>query len=162
MPPHDGTDSGAWFPAWCFLQILAAQAESAGREVMAVDPRDTLAACPGCGHAAKENRPVQEKFHCVPCGHQEHADTAEAPSVPQAGWPVAKQQIPGLQYLCPRGRLEDDGPATWGAGAVLAGALMTDSAGPAGEVECSCTSFFFPVWGSHVLCASCRPCQGSG
>ncbi|MFF6888008.1 RNA-guided endonuclease InsQ/TnpB family protein [Streptomyces sp. NPDC012421] len=68
-----------------FLQILAAKAESAGREVMAVDPRNTSRQCPECGHTAKENRPTQEKFHCLSCGHQAHADTVGAINVLRAG-----------------------------------------------------------------------------
>ncbi|MFE9046029.1 zinc ribbon domain-containing protein, partial [Streptomyces sp. NPDC007818] len=38
-----------------------------------------------CGHTAKENRPTQEKFHCVSCGHQAHADTVGAINVLRAG-----------------------------------------------------------------------------
>ncbi|TDC25156.1 transposase [Streptomyces sp. 8K308] len=68
-----------------FLQILTAKAESAGREVMAVDPRNTSRRCPECGHTAKENRPTQEKFHCVSCGHIAHADTVAALNVLRAG-----------------------------------------------------------------------------
>ncbi|WP_351235869.1 transposase [Streptomyces sp. NPDC002133] len=68
-----------------FLAILNAKAESAGREVMAVDPRNTSRRCPECGHTAKENRPTQEKFHCVACGHHAHADTVGALNVLRAG-----------------------------------------------------------------------------
>ncbi|WP_367433883.1 RNA-guided endonuclease InsQ/TnpB family protein [Streptomyces celluloflavus] len=68
-----------------FLAILAAKAEGAGREVMAVDPRNTSRQCPACGHTAKENRPTQETFHCVGCGHQAHADTVGALNVLRAG-----------------------------------------------------------------------------
>ncbi|WP_326793762.1 transposase (plasmid) [Streptomyces sp. NBC_00841] len=68
-----------------FLAILNAKAESAGREVMAVDPRNTSRRCPECGHTAKENRPTQEKFHCVSCGHTAHADTVGALNVLRAG-----------------------------------------------------------------------------
>ncbi|PZT75391.1 MULTISPECIES: RNA-guided endonuclease InsQ/TnpB family protein [unclassified Streptomyces] len=68
-----------------FLAILNAKAESAGREVMAVDPRDTSRRCPECGHIAKENRPTQEKFHCQTCGHNAHADTVGALNVLRAG-----------------------------------------------------------------------------
>ncbi|WP_328623520.1 RNA-guided endonuclease InsQ/TnpB family protein [Streptomyces sp. NBC_00354] len=68
-----------------FLTILHAKAESAGREVIAVDPRNTSRTCPECGHVAAENRPTQEKFHCVSCGHQAHADTVGALNVLRAG-----------------------------------------------------------------------------
>nr|WSY50938.1 transposase [Streptomyces sp. NBC_00886] len=68
-----------------FLTILHAKAESAGREVIAVDPRNTSRTCPQCGHVAVENRPTQEKFHCVSCGHTAHADTVGALNVLRAG-----------------------------------------------------------------------------
>ncbi|MGW2559274.1 RNA-guided endonuclease InsQ/TnpB family protein [Streptomyces sp. NPDC001514] len=68
-----------------FLTILNDKAESAGREVMAVDPRNTSRRCPECGHTAKENRPTQEKFHCTACGHSAHADTVGALNVLRAG-----------------------------------------------------------------------------
>lgn len=68
-----------------FLTILVAKAESAGREVIAVDPRNTSRRCSECGHTAKENRPTQEKFHCVSCGHTAHADTVGALNVLRAG-----------------------------------------------------------------------------
>ncbi len=68
-----------------FLAILYAKAESAGREVIAVDPRNTSRTCPECGHTAKENRPTQEKFHCVSCGHTAHADTVGAINDLRAG-----------------------------------------------------------------------------
>ncbi|MEV6993901.1 transposase [Streptomyces sp. NPDC093228] len=68
-----------------FLAILAAKAEGAGRQVMAVDPRNTSRQCPECGHTAKENRPTQEKFHCVSCGHSAHADTVGAINILRSG-----------------------------------------------------------------------------
>lgn len=68
-----------------FLTILTSKAESASREVIAVDPRNTSRRCPGCGHTAKENRPTQAKFHCVACGHMAHADTVGATNVLRAG-----------------------------------------------------------------------------
>lgn len=68
-----------------FLAVLAAKAEGAGRQVMAVDARNTSRRCPACGHTAKENRPIQEKFHCQACGHTAHADTVGAINVLRAG-----------------------------------------------------------------------------
>ncbi|MGW3041002.1 zinc ribbon domain-containing protein [Kitasatospora sp. NPDC001159] len=41
--------------------------------------------CPACGHTAKENRPTQDTFHCVSCGHRAHADTVGAVNVLRAG-----------------------------------------------------------------------------
>jgi putative transposase len=68
-----------------FLTILHAKAVSAGREVIAVDPRNTSRTCPECGHVTKENRPDQATFHCAGCGHQAHADTVAAINVLRAG-----------------------------------------------------------------------------
>ncbi|MFD9124989.1 RNA-guided endonuclease InsQ/TnpB family protein [Kitasatospora sp. NPDC059571] len=68
-----------------FLTILHAKAESAGREVIAVDPRNTSRTCPKCGYVAAENRPVRDIFHCVGCGHTAHADTVAAVNVLRAG-----------------------------------------------------------------------------
>ncbi|MEU4149999.1 transposase [Streptomyces sp. NPDC026659] len=68
-----------------FLTILHAKAESAGREVIAVDPRNTSRTCPECGHVSAENRPTQEKFHCVGCRHRAHADIVGALNVLRAG-----------------------------------------------------------------------------
>ncbi|MFD5510576.1 RNA-guided endonuclease InsQ/TnpB family protein [Streptomyces sp. NPDC127051] len=68
-----------------FLKILHAKAESAGRDVIAVDPRSTSRTCPQCGHVAAQNRPTRERFHCVACGHHAHADTVGALNVLRAG-----------------------------------------------------------------------------
>ncbi|MFC9455761.1 RNA-guided endonuclease InsQ/TnpB family protein [Streptomyces sp. NPDC056983] len=101
-PKPDPTTPGAFLPngaaskaglnrsisdaGWgVFLTILTAKAESAGREVIAVDPRNTSRTCPQCGHTCVENRPTQEKFHCVSCGHTAHADTVGALNVLRAG-----------------------------------------------------------------------------
>lgn len=64
-----------------FLAILTSKAESAGRTTIPVNPRDTSRECPQCGYTAKENRPTQEKFHCLSCGHNDHADTVGAVNV---------------------------------------------------------------------------------
>jgi putative transposase len=90
-----GLNHGIADAGWgVFLTILHAKAESAGREMIAVDPRNTppdfvgdtpTRTCPSCGHVAKENRPTQEKFHCLACGHTAHADTVGALNVLRAG-----------------------------------------------------------------------------
>jgi putative transposase len=53
--------------------------------VIAVDPSNTSRECPEYGHTAKENRPTQEKFHCVSCGHSSHVDTVGALKVLRTG-----------------------------------------------------------------------------
>ncbi|MFE0190176.1 RNA-guided endonuclease InsQ/TnpB family protein [Streptomyces sp. NPDC058989] len=73
-----------------FLAILTAKAEGAGRDVIAVDPRNTSRTCPECGHVAKENRPTQDTFHCQACDHTAHADTVGASNVLRAG--LARRQ----------------------------------------------------------------------
>ncbi|MEU6013699.1 transposase [Streptomyces sp. NPDC047515] len=64
-----------------FLAILASKAESAGRTVVAVDPRNTSRTCPSCGHTAKENRVTQAKFQCTACGLVANADHVGALNV---------------------------------------------------------------------------------
>ncbi|MDZ5492221.1 MULTISPECIES: transposase [Micromonospora] len=68
-----------------FLAILSAKAESAGRTIIAVDPRNTSRTCPRCGHCAKENRITQADFRCVRCGYAAHADLVGASNVLRAG-----------------------------------------------------------------------------
>ncbi|MFF0749592.1 RNA-guided endonuclease InsQ/TnpB family protein [Streptomyces sp. NPDC004267] len=64
-----------------FLAILSNKAESAGRTVIAVDPRNTSRTCPSCGHTAKENRVTQAEFQCTACGHSANADRVGALNV---------------------------------------------------------------------------------
>lgn len=68
-----------------FLRVLAAKAESAGRTIIAVDPRHTSQRCSQCGHVAKENRVTQAEFRCLSCGHQAHADVNAAQNILRAG-----------------------------------------------------------------------------
>jgi putative transposase len=64
-----------------FLGILAHKAESAGRVLIPVDPRNTSRTCPACGHVSGENRTTQEKFECTRCGHTANADVVGALNV---------------------------------------------------------------------------------
>lgn len=68
-----------------FLSILTAKAESAGRTVIAVNPRNTSRTCPSCGHCAAENRVTQAVFRCQRCGLDAHADLVGAVNVLRAG-----------------------------------------------------------------------------
>jgi len=83
-----------------FLGILAHKAESAGRVLIPVDPRNTSRTCPRCGHVAKGNRPTQEKFECTKCGHTANADqigalnVASGPGWSIPTWPSHRQEKP--------------------------------------------------------------------
>ncbi|WP_433415400.1 RNA-guided endonuclease InsQ/TnpB family protein [Microtetraspora malaysiensis] len=68
-----------------FLTVLAHKAESAGRELIAVDPANTSRTCARCGHCAKENRVTQAEFACTACGHTAHADINAAINILRAG-----------------------------------------------------------------------------
>ncbi|MEU7877407.1 RNA-guided endonuclease InsQ/TnpB family protein [Microbispora bryophytorum] len=52
----------------------AHKAESAGRELIAVNPANTSRTCARCGHCARDNRLTQAEFACTACGHTAHAD----------------------------------------------------------------------------------------
>ncbi|MGW5155867.1 zinc ribbon domain-containing protein [Nonomuraea wenchangensis] len=68
-----------------FLRVLAYKAESAGREVIAVNPANTSHRCAECGHVAAENRVTQAVFRCRACGHTAHADVNGAVNIRGAG-----------------------------------------------------------------------------
>ncbi|MGI5488106.1 RNA-guided endonuclease InsQ/TnpB family protein [Microtetraspora malaysiensis] len=68
-----------------FLTVLAHKAESAGREVIAVNPANTSRTCARCWHVAKENRVTQAEFACTACGHTAHADVNAAINILRAG-----------------------------------------------------------------------------
>jgi putative transposase len=68
-----------------FLRVLSAKAESAGRKVIAVDPRQTSQRCARCGHIAAGNRVTQAEFRCLACRHQAHADVNAAINILRAG-----------------------------------------------------------------------------
>jgi putative transposase len=75
-----------------FLRILSAKAESAGRQVIAVDPRHTSQRCAECGHLAPGNRVNQSEFRCLACGHQTHADVNAARNILRAGLVLQEAQ----------------------------------------------------------------------
>ncbi|WP_345531711.1 transposase [Microbispora amethystogenes] len=68
-----------------FLRVLAYKAESAGRELIAVNPAGTSRTCSRCGHCAKDNRLTQAEFRCQACGHEAHADVNAAKNILRAG-----------------------------------------------------------------------------
>ena len=68
-----------------FLRVLAYKAESAGRELIAVNPANTSRTCARCVHCAAENRVTQAEFACTACGHTAHADVNAAENILRAG-----------------------------------------------------------------------------
>ncbi|MFF5207675.1 RNA-guided endonuclease InsQ/TnpB family protein [Streptosporangium sp. NPDC000396] len=68
-----------------FLRVLAYKAESAGRELIAVNPANTSRTCAQCGHCAAENRVTQAVFRCTACGFSAHADVNAAINILRAG-----------------------------------------------------------------------------
>ena len=63
---------------WRILQdMITYKAESAGTELILVNPRNTSRTCHACGYVAADNRDG-EKFKCLRCGYETHADTNAA------------------------------------------------------------------------------------
>ena len=79
-----------------FLGILADKADSAGRRVIPVDPRDTSRTCPGCGHVSVDNRVTQAEFVCVACGYTANADVVGAHNVADRAGLVLRETAPAV------------------------------------------------------------------
>jgi putative transposase len=77
-----------------FLGILADKADSAGRVLIPVDPRDTSRTCPGCGHVSGDNRLTQAEFLCVACGYFANADVVGALNIADRAGLVLRQTAP--------------------------------------------------------------------
>lgn len=63
-----------------------------GGRVVTVPPRHTSQKCFECGHVSAENRPSQSVFHCIKCGHEDHADINAARNIKAVGQTVAACQ----------------------------------------------------------------------
>jgi len=75
------------------LAMISYKAESAGRTVIAVEPRNTSRTCAHCGHVSAGNR-RGVVFECQACGHHAHADANAAINILRAG---RAQQHPAAQ-----------------------------------------------------------------
>lgn len=70
--------------SWAFYQLrtfIQYKAQLKGVSVLLVDPRNTSRTCFVCGCVDKRNRPSQDKFLCVSCGHADRADTNAARNI---------------------------------------------------------------------------------
>ena len=59
------------------VQVLNVKAESAGRHIEQVNPRNTSRTCSACGQIDKASR-NGVKFVCTYCGYADHADVNAA------------------------------------------------------------------------------------
>jgi putative transposase len=77
--PKAGLNRSIHDAGWgVFLGILAHKADSAGRLLIPVNPRNTSRTCPDCGHVSGDNRVTQAEFECVACGYTANADVVGA------------------------------------------------------------------------------------
>jgi putative transposase len=67
------------------VTMILYKAESAGREVVLVEPHHTSQRCAECGHRDASNRVSQAEFRCQRCGHLDHADRNAARNILRAG-----------------------------------------------------------------------------
>src|SRR5699024_2915242 len=62
------------WPYYNLQEYIEYKAKEKGIEVRYVKPDYTSQRCSCCGHIAEGNRKEQDKFKCVLCGYQAHAD----------------------------------------------------------------------------------------
>ncbi len=56
-----------------------------GGELILVPPQNTSRRCPQCDHVSAQNRRTQDRFACVQCGFEDHADRVAAINILRAG-----------------------------------------------------------------------------
>ena len=74
--------------SWSFRQLgafIVYKAQRAGIPGCFVDPRNSSRTCAGCGFFSKKNRPTQDRFSCLRCGHTDHADHNAARNLASRG-----------------------------------------------------------------------------
>ena len=87
LHPPEMLQSGRWLAreisdqGWSqFLQYLEDKAESAGRRVVRVNPKNTSRRCFACGRVERESR-KGPLFRCIHCGHEADADLNAAENI---------------------------------------------------------------------------------
>ncbi len=81
------------------LRFITYKAEEAGREVIAVDPRNTSRTCSSCGHREVGNRLTQAVFRCLACGFHAHADENAAVNILRAGLALRLSRQPTAEEI---------------------------------------------------------------
>ncbi len=88
-----------WAPG-ALKDAIRWQAQQLGVTLKFVDPAYTSQMCAECHHIAKENRPKGQvgasSFHCVMCGHEDHADKNAARNLSE---PDLESLISGLRSM---------------------------------------------------------------
>ncbi|WP_052351976.1 RNA-guided endonuclease InsQ/TnpB family protein [Deinococcus pimensis] len=88
VEPMTGSRRAIQDVAWSqFFRSLTSKAEMYGRKVIAVHAHNTSLRCRKCGKTTRANRRTQERFLCVFCGHDEHADF-------NAAWNILARALP--------------------------------------------------------------------
>jgi putative transposase len=64
---------------------VCVKAEEAGRRTWVVSPANTSRTCAVCGHCVPWNRRSRDRFQCVACNHEAHADLNAAENIAARG-----------------------------------------------------------------------------
>lgn len=83
-------------PKYTFGELLEYKAAQFGSNVVTVDPAFTSQTCSACGNVSKKSR-IAQLYHCVACGHSEHADTNAAKNVLKKAFPNAVLNTVGVR-----------------------------------------------------------------
>ena len=68
-----------------FGDMLDYKAKWAGRRVIKVAPHHSSQTCQACGYVSADSRLSQDRFVCVSCGHEAHADVNAAVEIRRRG-----------------------------------------------------------------------------
>jgi putative transposase len=93
---------------YAFRQMLEYKLAWKGGRLVVVPPQHTSQTCPICAHVSPDNRKAQDRFRCVECGFEEHADRVGAMNILSRGMSLLRDEgrdtgdaSPGM----PQGRL---------------------------------------------------------
>jgi hypothetical protein len=92
-----------------FLTVLARKAESAGRELIVVNPAGTSRTCARCGHCATDDRLTQAEFRCQQRGHEARADVKAATNILRAGLALRQAAEAAWREAAPFGERRSHG-----------------------------------------------------
>lgn len=77
-----GLNKGIYANSWgSIARRLEHKTSASGTALIEVPPAFSSLECRNCGHSVKENRKSQAEFHCVQCGHEDHADIQAANTI---------------------------------------------------------------------------------